>query len=201
MDEFIKLNGIDATARNARYSGKELPALVSSVRLYDVLKHQWPLYELGNAGPMLTLPNARTADDEPYSFRDIAAFRVPSRGILNFGLLAERDPEPGEPVWLAAAMPDGSWTRQAVCVEKTPRTFIFRYTESKEIAKHSSGAPILNEDGAVVGINTGLGCFNGHEIGHANPVSSICAHLREALQSSRSGDRPPAPELAAAAPS
>jgi hypothetical protein len=48
-------------------------------------------------------------------------------------------------------------------VEKTSRTFIFRYTESKEMAKYSSGAPILDESGCVVGINTGLGWYEGHE--------------------------------------
>jgi S1-C subfamily serine protease len=47
--------------------------------------------------------------------------------------------------------------------------------------KYSSGAPILDEDGCVVGINTGLGRFEGREFGHANPVSSIRAHLAEAI--------------------
>jgi len=84
-------------------------------------------------------------------------------------------------VWLAAAMPDGSRTRRGVCVEKTDRTFIFRYDETKEIPKHSSGAPILDRHGEVVGINTGLGRFGDHEFGHANPVSSIRAHLEGAV--------------------
>jgi len=80
-------------------------------------------------------------------------------------------------VWLAGAMPDGTLTRRAVCVENTSRTFIFRYDEAKELPKYSSGSAILDRDGAVVGINTGLGRFGGHEFGHANPLSSIRAHL------------------------
>jgi hypothetical protein len=181
MDELMKRKGIDTTSRNANYSGEEPTAYVSSVRLYDVLKEQWPLFELGNAGSMLVLPHARTADEEPVAFRDIAAFRVAPTCLVNVGLLAERDPEPGEPVWLAAAMPDRSRTRRAVCVERTSRSLIFRYTESKEMAKHSSGAPILDESGCVVGINTGLGRYEGYEFGHANPVSSIRTHLSEAV--------------------
>ena len=130
---------------------------------------------------MLVLPNARTADDEPFSFRDIAAFRVPHPQGLHPLPLAAKDPEPGDPVWLAAAMLDGTRTRRAVCVEATPRTFIFRYEEAKETPKYSSGSAILNRDGEVVGINTGLGRFGEHEFGHANPLSSIRAHLEGAL--------------------
>ncbi len=181
MDELTKLKGIDSSGGNPQYSGAELPAHVSSVRLYDVLKHQWPLYELGSAESMLVLPNARTADDEPFACRDIAAFRIRSLDLLKVGEFAEQDPSPGDPVWLAAAMPDGSRTRRAVCVEKTSRTFIFRYEESKELPSHSSGAPILDSDGAVVGINTGLGRYGDYEFGHANPLSSIRHHLEGAL--------------------
>jgi hypothetical protein len=177
MDELIKAKGIDTTARNPRNIGEELPPHVTSVRMYDVLQKQWPLYELGDAGPMLTLPHARTGDNEPFAFRDIAAFHVAAPGSLNVGQLAEQDPEPGDAVWLAAAMPDGSLTRRAVCVEQTSRSFVFRYDEAKQSAKYSSGAPILNAAGAVVGINTGLGRYAEHDIGHANPLRSIRAHL------------------------
>ncbi len=178
MDELIKNKKIDTTAANPGYTGNELPTHVSSVRLYDVLKDRWMLHELGDAGAMLLLPNARTADEEPFAWRDIAAFRVKPQDGLTAVPLAEREPEPGDPVWLAAAMPDRSRTRRAVCVEKTQRSFIFRYVESKQLPQHSSGAPILDAQGAVVGINTGLGRFSGREFGHANPLSSIRAHLQ-----------------------
>ncbi|HEY4214112.1 MAG TPA: trypsin-like peptidase domain-containing protein [Steroidobacteraceae bacterium] len=183
MDEVIKKKELDTTARNASYSGRELPAVVTAVQLYDVLKKQWALYELGTAGPMVCLPNSRTADEEPFAFRDIAAFQMSHAQLTKavYSLaprpLALRDPEPGEPVWLAAAMPDGSRTRQAVCVESAPRGLIFRYVDTKEIAKHSSGAPIVDKEGLVVGINTGLGRLEQYEFGHANPVSSIRTHL------------------------
>ncbi len=182
MDEVTKRKGLDATARNARYTGEELPALVNSAQLYDVLQDRWPLHELGVAAPMLVLRDARTGDDEPFACRDIAAFRVPPNHSLTAVSLATEEPEPGDPLWLAAAMRDRSRTRRAVCVEKTARSFIFRYDEAKAMPPHSSGAPILDRHGHVVGINTGLGKFEGHEFGHANPLSSIRAHLTEALR-------------------
>jgi hypothetical protein len=181
MDELIKKKQVDSTSRNAAYTGAEIPPHVSSVRLYDLTKNPWALHEVGTAGAMLVLPNARTNDDEPFSFRDIAAFRVTPQPKLHPLPLAQKDPEPGDPLWLAAAMQDGTRTRRAVCVERTSRTFIFRYEEAKQIPKHTSGAPLLDRHGAVVGINTGLGQFEAHEFGHANPVSSIRAHLEPAL--------------------
>lgn len=182
MDELIKSKGLDATARNTSYTGAELPAHVTAVRLYNLLEKPWALHELGTAGPMLVLPHARTADDEPFSFRDIAAFRVPHQRGLQPIPLATREPKPGDPVWLTGAMPDGTRTRRAVCVEVTARTFIFRYEEAKEVPKYCSGAAILDKDGEVVGINTGLGRFGGHEFGHAVPPSSIRAHLEASLR-------------------
>ena len=66
-------------------------------------------------------------------------------------------------------------------MEKTPHSFVFRYDESKEMPTRPSGAPILDEDGAVVGINTGFGRLEGHDIGHANPLRSIRLHLGQSL--------------------
>jgi hypothetical protein len=181
MDELIKRKHIDATKRSASFTGEDLAKQVTSVRLYDVLQELWMLCALGDAGPMLVLPNARIGEQEPIAFRDIAAFHVKSQQTLSSVRLANEDPEPGDPVWLAAAMPDQSRTRRAVCVENTPRCFIFRYEEPKRLPNHASGAPILDRHGAVVGINTGRGRLGKYEVGHANPLSSIRAHLAEAL--------------------
>lgn len=181
MDEIIKRLGLDTSGNNRQYTGKELPAYVSFVQLYDVRKARWMLHELGGAGPMLELPSARTGDAEPSSYRDIAAFLVPTQNSLDALDLADEEPSPGDPVWLATALPEQVQTRRAVCVERTPQSLVFRYEEVKEIPKHSSGAPILNRRGQVVGINTGFGRFSGHEFGHANPASSIRAHLQPAL--------------------
>lgn len=181
MDEIIKRLSVDTTGRNSLYTGKELAAYVNSVQLYDVRKARWMLHELGGAGPMVVLPNARTGDSEPSSYRDIAAFLLPTLNALDPLELADEEPKPGDPVWLATAIPDQVQTRRAVCVEKTRHSLVFRYEEAKEIPKHSSGAPILNRRGQLVGINTGFGRFSGHEFGHANPSDSIRMHLQPAL--------------------
>ncbi len=54
---------------------------------------------------MLVLPNARTADDELY-FIEISRYSgLPLSTGLHPLPLAGREPEPGDPVWLAGAMP------------------------------------------------------------------------------------------------
>jgi hypothetical protein len=189
MDELIKYKRIDTTVRNRNYSGTELPHAVTAVRLYDVLDARWMLHPVGAAGPMLVLPNARTGDDEPLSWRDIAAFSVQPSAKLTPLRLAAAEPEPGDALWLAARMTDDSRTRRAVCVEITPQTLVFRYEETKTAATQTSGAAILDRDGAVVGIHAGRGRFEGQELGHANPLGSIRRHLIDARSGAPTASR------------
>ena len=182
MDELIKKKGVDTTNDNAGYSGRELPAVVTQVVLYDVFAANWIRAELGSAGPMLVLPSARTGEDEPLSYNDVAAFRTAGAGKLTPGRLAERPPEVGEPVWLAAKPMEAPARRivKAVTVERSEKTFVFRYEDAQVSTPYSSGAPILNRSGEVVGINVGGGWLDGHKLGHANHAGSIRRHLAEA---------------------
>lgn len=181
MDELIKKRGIDATLANQGYTGRELPALVTQVVLYDVFAVNWILAELGEAGPMLVLPEARTGEDEPFSSRDIAAFRLRGAGRCAPRRLAERRPEVGDPVWLAARRQGETARRpaKAVVVESTAETLVFRYQEPDLQAPYASGAPILDRAGDVVGLKVGGGWLDGHKLGHANHVESIRRHLEQ----------------------
>lgn len=189
MDELIKYKRIDSTVHNRNYSGTELPHEITSVCLYDVLDARWMLRPVGEAGPMLVLPNARTGDDEPFSWRDIAAFSLQPSAKLTPIRLAATEPEPGDALWLAARMTDESRARRAVCVEVTPQTLVFRYDETKTAVTQTSGAAILDRDGAVVGIHAGRGRFEGQEFGHANPLGSIRRHLTTASAGIRTASR------------
>lgn len=179
MDELIKQKGIDCSEQNKNYTGEELPAIITHVDIYDIFAPNWMMAPLGNAAPMLILPYARTGGEEPYSDRDFAAFRIPDAAHLSPVLLAGRPPVMGDPVWQVARSPKKS-SRQlfkAVVVECTDRTLVFKYEDPGEKPKYTSGSPVLNKNGEIVGISVGGGEFKGIVLGHANHVGNIRKHL------------------------
>lgn len=179
MDELIKTMGIDCSADNTSCTGQELPRLVTGGTLYDVFAANWMLAELGSARSMLILADARVGDEEPYSQRDIAAFRADPSARVSPGRLATGPPDVGQPLWLAVnpGREATSRTFEAVVVELTEATLVFRFAAPTGLPPYSSGAPLLNRDGEVVGINIGGGFLDGHRLGHANHVTSIRRHL------------------------
>lgn len=177
MDELAKSKKIDCSKDS--YTGQELPRILSRVNLYDVLAAKWMLVGLGTASSMLTLPNARTGDEEPYAQRDIAAFRADPSATLSPAKLAALPPRVGDPIWLVVNLGSGSTARtlKAVVVEQTERSLIFRYDAGTGAPRYSSGAALVNPAAEVVGINVGGGFLDGHNLGHATHVTSIRSHL------------------------
>lgn len=182
MDEIIKKNGIDCSGDNREYTGKELPKLITKVEIYDLFATNWMLSPLGMAGPMMVLPDARTGDEEPYSFRDIAAFWIWDTHQVNAVSLASKVPKLGEPIWQAARSLETTENllHKAVVVETTDRSLIFKYENQEEELTYTSGSPWLDRNGDVVGITVGGGKYKGQRFGHANHVGNIRRHLSNA---------------------
>ncbi len=179
LDELAKFRGVDCSDGNMAYTGRELPYQVTGVRLYDPFSLNWMLAEVGTAGDMLPLPNARIAAVEPFSQRDIAAFRIVSSTSFHPLQLAAVPPIVGEPIWLAANRGRGVRERTipAVVVEITKETQLFRFATQATMPPHTSGAPLLNRLGEVVGINVGGGMLDEYRLGHGSHVGSMRHHL------------------------
>ncbi len=175
MDELIKKHNVDTTVRNTIYSGEELPKIIDQVKLYDVYANPWILADLGQAGPMLVLPNARTDDEEPYSLHDIAAFVLQNADKFHPLKVAETAPPVGRPIWIAISGKERCL--RAVVVELTECSFVYRFDSSIKELPICSGAPVINQVGQVVGIVVGGGQIEGRFYGHANQAASIRQHL------------------------
>jgi hypothetical protein len=180
MDEIITKFGINCSADGQEYTGGRLQEIITEVRLYDIFAKRWMFAELEARASMLHLPMARIRVPEPYSDLDIAAFRVKPCTALCPLRLAAFPPQRGEPVWLAvnAQSETGRRALEAVVVEITERSLIFRF-KGAEIPRRTSGAPLLDRFGNVVGINVGGGKMKGFVFGHANHVANIRCHLND----------------------
>ncbi len=178
MDELIIKKNIDPTAKNKDYSGKELPAIITDVNLFDVFAPNWMMASLGDAGPMLVLPDARSGEEEPYSDKDIAAFHVHPTAQLTPASLAKTKPAIGDPVWLLARPEQpGNNLFKAVVLESTDRSLVYKFETKEELPKYGSGSPIIDKNGQVAGITIGGGQLQDHQLGHANHAENIRKHL------------------------
>jgi hypothetical protein len=182
MDQLIKQKGIDCSPDNQNYTGNELPSIITEVSIFNACAATWMTAPLGTAGPMLVLPNAGTGDEEPFSDRDIAAFKIPNPGELNAPPLALESPQKGDAVWqVARSEQPRQKLFKAVIVEITERAMVYKYEGPEQRPQYSSGSPIVNQEGEVVGITVGGGDLENQSLGHANHVKNIRKHLKEAL--------------------
>jgi hypothetical protein len=179
LDELAKFRGIDCFSNDTGYIARELPQQVTGVQLHDPFAANWVLAEFGSARNMLPLSDTRIPAAEPHSQQDIAAFRIDPSSPVQPVRLATAPPAVGEPIWLAVKPERNARERttQAVVVEISRETFVFRFGSSGTLAIHSSGAPLLNRAGEVVGINVGGGMLDKQILGHAVHVASVRRHL------------------------
>lgn len=167
--------GIDCTTGNLAYTGRELAQKVNEVRLYDPFSEQWIFAELGTAGPMLVLPGARLGDPEPLSQRDLAIFQIGAKAQVAAQPLGTGRPAVGDPIWLVTR-PQGERSGRslaAVTVESSEDVFAFRFADPDVDAPFTSGAPLVDAAGTVVGINVGAGYLGTSKLGHACHCDSI----------------------------
>ena len=182
LDELIKKKCINCDKNNEHYTGRELPSAITDVDLYDVYAPNWMMCPVGPAGRMLVLPQARTGEKEPLSDLDIAAFRLTGNTKVRPLPLALEPPKVGDAVFNAARIDGkpGKFMTELVVVEITDRTMILKSLIPAEKTPYSSGSPILNQAGQVVGLKVGGGGLDGQRLAHANHIGNIRRHLADA---------------------
>lgn len=165
----------------------ELTGAVKRARFVDA----WSKEKVGTDTTPVRVPGAHVMAQDAVG--DLALFRLPaSFDRISSGTqvpfhaltLAAADPKLGDPVWLAASVIGSDARLHAAKVVEVKPTFLFiEYAGAPLDLTATSGAPIVNARGEVVGINLGGGLDNGKTIGAAGPVSSIRKNLTEATGS------------------
>ncbi len=121
----------------------------------------------------LYLAGTESSTDEPSSVsRDVAAMLVetPARGLV----LATTPPKVGDPLVIVAS--DGA--EVPVHVTESSATRLAYHFDDRVLGPGSSGAPILDDRGAVVGIHLRYGEHDGA----GNPASSITKLLEAQIR-------------------
>lgn len=134
------------------------------------------------AGSALGLPGARTFDEDGPA-HDVAAFPVSGReaGALEFSAEAL---QVGQPVWLVAKLRGGSATHlfhRAELVSIGEGNITFRYDDQDIKLGATSGAPIVDASGKIVGINTGVATRGNEWFGFALGAPTAVRSIDEAL--------------------
>lgn len=167
-----------------QYSTTELKAFIRDVSIEDAFdqQHQQLAWRLEPVAVRDAVVN------KSHAVGDLALFLVTgckeNLPYFKFGLKAVKA---GDRVWLATRVSSGAdaalRTHRGNVVSVNKNEIKVKYDNSKLAFSGTSGSPILNENGEVIGINTGKSIENGVVLGYANPAIEAYGLVRRALQS------------------
>lgn len=156
----------------------ELPNKVKKATFKDAFTGK----DCGECVKVLSISDAKPSPDID---KDIVAFYYGDNMAVPKLKIAKELPKIGESVWLAASVIGASEEQKLykARVDYSKDDMIIYAFEDKTISlQATSGAPILNADGEVVGINIGSVNQNGELLGAANPCTSFKKMLENALK-------------------
>jgi hypothetical protein len=135
------------------------------------------------ATPVLSVVDARSFD-EAGGEADVTFANVPGTGGTAGLKLADKLPKVGERVWLFLRLVDRDRPTlyPATVSEATPTYVQYAMDEPSLNLRASSGAPVLNKDGAVVAMHLGYGKKSDALVCIAAPAQAIRERLSAARQ-------------------
>ncbi|WP_371375277.1 hypothetical protein [Sporomusa aerivorans] len=167
-----------ACGLSSQIPSENLQSSIKSVNLIDVFTGK----PYGKVTQVLNIPDAKP---NPLVSKDIAAYIADKRLKVTKLYVSDQLPVTGETVWLAASVIAGApqWVKlhKATVLSAADSVIAIQYDNPNLNLIGTSGAPILNKDGKVVGVNIGLRLRNGVPMGLINPSTSFKPMIADAL--------------------
>ncbi len=160
------------------FNGTELVSIFKSVTLKPIFSG----YKTIISKTLVNIPKAEAISDAT-ARHDI--FIAPLGDSIDSGIdstpltLSNNNPKPGDKVFLYSAVANSkSLLHKATVSQKTKNMLVYIFDDKNINLRATSGAPVLNQNFQVIGINLAGGNTNdGAVIGFANPAQSIADHL------------------------
>lgn len=164
---------------------KQIPAAELAQRASVVECQALGMNETWHAGRALTIPDARPMGSGFLKDASAFVFNTAETAIHPTHLkLASTPPKVGDSVWLLAQVLDGAPDTQllhhAVVRLSKDDALQYEYDNAALSIQATSGAPVVNADGDVVGINLGGGTLHGKLIGIGDSLASVRSMLNAA---------------------
>jgi hypothetical protein len=158
------------------------PAEVKKIFLRDAFTVEGSV-PIGSAVRFLDLPAA--SHGKTSEAGDVAALWASDDSYFGTLSLAEKNPAPGDHIWLAGPVLKGAPEKQrfhhAVVDSVTDGDLVYWFDNLQLDLTATNGAPLVNVDGQVVGISLGGGLEKGKMMGFGNPVERFRAAIKKVL--------------------
>lgn len=165
---------------NKQIESKDLNGFIHNIAYNDAFNNE----KINITTKPITIPGAKV--DGIHANTDLAVFKLLSKKGTPFFRLNTDLLKIGQHVWLATSLIDAKSKKQTLyeaVVTKSDNTDLrFKYFNPKILLTSTSGSPILNAKGEVVGLNLGGIRSTNELIGEANPAISIKKLIENAVK-------------------